>query len=31
MNATLEQLFEGIVNGEREIVEQKVNEALSSA
>lgn len=30
MNATLEQLFEGIVNGEREIVEQRVNEALSS-
>jgi 5-methyltetrahydrofolate--homocysteine methyltransferase len=28
MNATLEQLFEGIVNGESEIVEQKVNEAL---
>jgi 5-methyltetrahydrofolate--homocysteine methyltransferase len=30
MNATLEQLFEGIVNGESEIVEQKVNEALSA-
>lgn len=30
MNATLEQLFEGIVNGQSEIVEQKVNEALSS-
>lgn len=30
MNTTLEQLFEGIVNGESEIVEQKVNEALSA-
>lgn len=30
MNITLEQLFEGIVNGESEIVEQKVNEALSA-
>jgi 5-methyltetrahydrofolate--homocysteine methyltransferase len=30
MNATLEQLFEGVVNGESELVEQKVNEALSS-
>lgn len=30
MNATLEQLFEGIVNGEPETAEQKVNEALSS-
>jgi 5-methyltetrahydrofolate--homocysteine methyltransferase len=30
MNATLEQLFEGIVTGESEVVEQKVNEALSS-
>lgn len=30
MNATLEQLFEGVVNGQREVVEQKVNEALSS-
>jgi 5-methyltetrahydrofolate--homocysteine methyltransferase len=30
MNATLEQLFEGIVNGDREIVEQKVNEALNA-
>ena len=30
MNATLEQLFQGIVNGESDIVEQKVNEALSS-
>ena len=30
MNATLEQLFEGIVNGENEIVEQKVNEALNA-
>lgn len=29
-NATLEQLFEGVVNGQSEIVEQKVNEALSS-
>lgn len=30
MNTTLEQLFEGIVKGESEIVEQKVNEALSA-
>lgn len=30
MNATLDQLFEGVVSGQREIVEQKVNEALSS-
>ena len=30
MNITLEQLFEGIVNGESEIVGQKVNEALSA-
>lgn len=30
MNATLEQLFEGIVNGESKVVEQKVNEALDS-
>jgi 5-methyltetrahydrofolate--homocysteine methyltransferase len=30
MNATLEQLFEGIVNGDHEIVEQKVNEALNA-
>jgi 5-methyltetrahydrofolate--homocysteine methyltransferase len=30
MNATLEQLFEGIVNGESEIVEQKVSEALGA-
>jgi len=30
MNTTLEQLFEGIVNGENELVEQKVNEALSA-
>jgi 5-methyltetrahydrofolate--homocysteine methyltransferase len=30
MNATLEQLFEGVVNGESELVEQKVNEALSA-
>jgi 5-methyltetrahydrofolate--homocysteine methyltransferase len=30
MNATLEQLFEGVINGESEIVEQKVNEALSA-
>jgi 5-methyltetrahydrofolate--homocysteine methyltransferase len=28
MNATLEQLFEGVVNGESEVVQQKVNEAL---
>lgn len=30
MNAILAQLFEGVVNGQSEIVEQKVNEALSS-
>jgi len=30
MNATLEQLFAGIVNGESEMVEQKINEALTS-
>jgi len=30
MSETLDQLFEGIVNGEKEIVEQKVNEALNS-
>jgi 5-methyltetrahydrofolate--homocysteine methyltransferase len=30
MNLILEQLFEGIVNGQSEIVEQKVNEALNS-
>lgn len=30
MNTTLKQLFEGIVNGEGEVVEQKVNEALGS-
>lgn len=30
MNITLEQLFQGIVNGDSKIVEQKVNEALSS-
>jgi 5-methyltetrahydrofolate--homocysteine methyltransferase len=30
MNATLKKLFEGVVNGESEIVEQKVNEALRS-
>jgi 5-methyltetrahydrofolate--homocysteine methyltransferase len=30
MNATLEQLFAGVVNGESEIVEQKVQEALHS-
>lgn len=30
MNAILDQVFEGVVNGQREIVEQKVNEALSS-
>ena len=30
MNPTLKQLFEGIVNGESNVVEQKVNEALSS-
>jgi 5-methyltetrahydrofolate--homocysteine methyltransferase len=30
MIATLEQLFEGIVNGQSDTVEQKVNEALSS-
>jgi len=30
MIATLEQLFEGIVNGQSEVVEQKVMEALSS-
>src|SRR5512144_3225721 len=29
-NATLEQLFEGIVNGESKVVEQKVNEALNA-
>lgn len=29
-NPTLEQLFAGIVNGESEIVEQKINEALTS-
>lgn len=30
MNATLKQLFEGIINGESEVVEQRVNEALNS-
>jgi 5-methyltetrahydrofolate--homocysteine methyltransferase len=30
MNTILEQLFEGVVNGQSEIVEEKVNEALSS-
>jgi 5-methyltetrahydrofolate--homocysteine methyltransferase len=30
MNATLAQLYEGIVNGESEVVEEKVNEALNS-
>ena len=30
MIVTFEQLFEGIVNGQSEIVEQKVNEALNS-
>ena len=30
MNATLEQLFAGIVNGQSEVVEEKVNEALNS-
>ncbi len=30
MNPTLEQLFEGIVNGESKVVEQKVNEALNA-
>jgi len=30
MNAILHQLFEGIVNGQSEIVKQEVNEALSS-
>lgn len=29
-NATLEQLFQGIVNGESKVVEQKVNEALNA-
>ena len=30
MNATLEQLFEGVINGQGEIVQQKVDEALRS-
>lgn len=30
MNAILEQVFEGIVNGQSDVVEQKVNEALGS-
>jgi 5-methyltetrahydrofolate--homocysteine methyltransferase len=30
MNAILEQLFEGIVNGQSDVVDQKVDEALSS-
>jgi 5-methyltetrahydrofolate--homocysteine methyltransferase len=30
MNATLNELFEGVVNGQYEIVQQKVNEALKS-
>lgn len=30
MNATLEQLFEGIVNGESQVVEGKVSEALNA-
>ena len=30
MDAVLEQVFEGIVNGQKEIVEQKVNEALEA-
>ena len=30
MNATLNELFEGVVNGQNEIVQQKVHEALKS-
>ena len=30
MNATLNELFEGVVNGQYEIVQQKVDEALKS-
>jgi len=30
MNATLDELFEVVVNGQSDIVQQKVNEALTS-